>query len=89
LVFGRFGHRHTAFIGFHETGGTSPVTIDWSQIPVGIPVEKTLLRWIGFDVGMIYALGIVAFLIRFGLDYYSLTKCLKGKPFITSRFQVY
>jgi hypothetical protein len=42
---------------FTKTGGTSPVTIDWSQIPVGIPVEKTLLRWIGFDVGMIYALG--------------------------------
>jgi hypothetical protein len=28
-------------IGFHEDRfGTSPATIDWSQIPVGIPVEN-------------------------------------------------
>jgi hypothetical protein len=36
--------RDSTFIGFHEDrlGGTNPATIDWSQIPVGIPVEKTL-----------------------------------------------
>jgi hypothetical protein len=48
---GRFDHfRDSAFIGFHEDrlGGTNPATIDWSQIPVGIPL-KTSLRWIGFD----------------------------------------
>jgi hypothetical protein len=74
----------SAFIGFHEDRlGGSPATIDWSQIPVGIPVEKPLLRWIGFDCGNRYALGIAAFLIRFGLDYYSLTKVFKGKPFIS------
>jgi hypothetical protein len=40
---GRFDHfRHSAFIGFHEDrlGGTKSATIDWSQIPVGIPVEN-------------------------------------------------
>jgi hypothetical protein len=58
----------------------SPVTIDWSQIPVGIPVEKTSFEMDWFLTGgIIYALGIIAFMIRFGLDYYSLTKVLKGK----------
>jgi hypothetical protein len=45
---GWFDHfRHSAFIGFHEDrlGGTNPATIDWSQIPVGIPLKKPLLRW--------------------------------------------
>jgi hypothetical protein len=58
----------------------SPVTIDWSQIPVGIPVEKTSFEMDWFlTAGIVYALGIAAFLIRFGLDYYSLTKVFKGK----------
>jgi hypothetical protein len=58
----------------------SPVTIDWSQIPVGIPVEKTSFEIDWFlTAGFVYALGIAAFLIRFALDYYSLTKVFKGK----------
>ncbi|MGO4818761.1 M56 family metallopeptidase [Flavobacterium sp. W22_SRS_FP1] len=58
----------------------SPTTIDWSQIPVGIPVEKTSFEMDWFlTAGIVYALGIVAFLTRFGLDYYSLTKVFKGK----------
>jgi hypothetical protein len=41
LLFDHF--RHSALIGFHEDhGGTNPATIDWSQIPVGIPVERPL-----------------------------------------------
>jgi hypothetical protein len=58
----------------------SPATIDCSRIPVAIPVEKTSFEidWL-LTVGMIYAIGIVAFLIRFGFDYYSLTKVFKGK----------
>jgi hypothetical protein len=42
---GWFDHfRDSAFIGFHEDrlGGTNPATIDWSQIPVGIPLKKPL-----------------------------------------------
>jgi hypothetical protein len=58
----------------------SPTTIDWSQIPVGIPVEKISFEMDWFlTAGIVYALGIVAFMIRFGLDYYSLTKVFKGK----------
>ncbi len=58
----------------------SPTTIDWSQIPVGIPVEKISFEMDWFlTAGIVYALGIVAFLTRFGLDYYSLTKVFKGK----------
>jgi hypothetical protein len=76
--------RHSALIGFHEDRlvEPSPATIDWSQIPVGIPVERPLLRWIGFDCRIVYAWNS-RFLIRFGLDYYSLTKVFKGKPFIS------
>jgi hypothetical protein len=45
---GRFDHTYCPY-WFHETVWVEPTaTIDWSQIPVGIPVEKTL-RWIGFD----------------------------------------
>jgi hypothetical protein len=58
----------------------SPTIIDWSQIPVGIPVEKISFEMDWFlTAGIVYALGIVAFLTRFGLDYYSLTKVFKGK----------
>jgi hypothetical protein len=59
-------------------GWNNPATIDWSQIPVGIPVEKPLLRWIGFDCRN--RLCRNSLLIRFGLDYYSLSV---GKPFIS------
>jgi hypothetical protein len=46
---GRFGHTFLPLlVSRNRLGGTNPATIDWSQIPVGIPVEKTL-RWIGFD----------------------------------------
>jgi hypothetical protein len=51
---GRFDHfRHSAFIGFHEDrlGGTKSRNNRLVAIPVGIPVEKTSLRWIGFDCG--------------------------------------
>jgi hypothetical protein len=58
----------------------NPVTIEWSQIPVGIPVEKNSYEMDWFlTAGIVYALGIAVFLIRFGLDYYSLTKMFKGK----------
>jgi hypothetical protein len=58
----------------------SPTTIDWSQIPVGILIEKTSFEMDWFlTAGIVYALGIIAFMIRFGLDYYSLTKVFKGK----------
>jgi hypothetical protein len=41
------------------------------------------LRWIGFDCRDRLCPGNSRFLIRFGLDYYSLTKVFKGKPFIS------
>jgi hypothetical protein len=59
---------------------TSPETIDWSQIPIDIPIENTSFEIDWFlTAGIVYALGIVVFLTRFGLDYYSLTKVFKGK----------
>lgn len=55
-------------------------TIDWSQIPAAVPVEKSTyeIDWL-LTIGIIYTLGIVGFLFKFGLDYYSLTKVFKGK----------
>jgi hypothetical protein len=55
-------------IGFHEDLWVepSPQQSTGRKFPF-IPVEKTSLRWIGFDCGIVYALGIAAFLIRFGL----------------------
>jgi hypothetical protein len=70
-------------------GGTKSATIDWSQIPVGIPVENLFWDGLVLTVGIVYALGIVAFLIRFGLDYYSLTKVFRENRSSAGRFQVY
>jgi hypothetical protein len=59
----------------------STTTIDWSQIPAADPIEKSTydIDWF-LTVGIVYTLGVVAFLIRFGIDYYSLTKVFKGQP---------
>jgi hypothetical protein len=77
------------FIGFHEDrlGGTSPATIDWSQIPVGIPLKRPLWDGLVLTVGIVYALGIAAFLIRFGLLQFK--KCLRKNRSSAGRFQVY
>ncbi|EIA07407.1 M56 family metallopeptidase [Flavobacterium frigoris] len=58
----------------------SATAIDWSHIPAVIPIKKSTyeIDWF-LTIGMIYTLGIMGFLIRFGLDYYSLTKVFKGK----------
>ncbi|SDX40699.1 M56 family metallopeptidase [Flavobacterium degerlachei] len=58
----------------------SPTRIDWSQISAADSLEKSTFEIDWFlTVGIGYALGIVVFLIKFGLDYYSLTKVFKGQ----------
>lgn len=52
--------------------------IDWSQIPAAVEKKSFEIDWL-LTAGIVYALGIVTFLIKFVLDYYSLTKVFKGK----------
>jgi hypothetical protein len=43
---GRFDHFRSALLVFTKTIWVEPIppTIDWSQIPVGIPLKRPLLR---------------------------------------------
>ncbi len=53
---------------------------DWSKIPVTTSVENNdlVINWY-LVFGIVYGFGIVVFLIKFALDFYSLSKILKGK----------
>ncbi|MFV8370097.1 M56 family metallopeptidase [Flavobacterium sp. LB2R40] len=59
---------------------SSSKNIDWSRIPVTTSINND-----GFEInwyliaGIIYAIGIVLFLVKFGFDFYSLNTVLKGK----------
>jgi hypothetical protein len=55
-----------------STGRKFPLVSRWKN-----------LFWDGFDCRDRLCPGNSRFLIRFGLDYYSLTKVFKGKPFIS------
>ena len=50
------------------------------QIPMGTLLEKESfeINWF-LIVGIAYAIGLLFFLIKFGIDFFSLTKVLKGK----------
>jgi len=67
-----------------------PTHFDWSQIPIStttpiittptpdIQNEAFEINWY-LVLGIIYSIGILVFLIKFVLDFYSLSKVLKGK----------
>ncbi len=58
----------------------SPANIDWSKIPVTTTIENDNFEINWYLVfGIIYGIGIIVFLIKFVLDFYSLSKVLKGK----------
>ena len=58
----------------------SPTTLDWSKIPMTPTVENE-----GFEINwylvftIFYSIGILAFLVKFAFDFFSLSKVLKGK----------
>ena len=59
----------------------SPTHFDWSKIPVSAPHEKQTFEIDWYLVlGIAYGIGILLFLLKFALDFYSLKKVLKGKP---------
>ncbi|WP_281336076.1 M56 family metallopeptidase [Flavobacterium eburneipallidum] len=60
----------------------SPSNFDWSKIPMTTttPIENETfeINWyLVFTV--VYSIGILGFLVKFALDFYSLSKVLKGK----------
>jgi len=58
----------------------SPTSFDWSKFPVTTPIENNSFEINWYLVfGIIYGIGIIVFLIKFVLDFYSLSKVLKGK----------
>jgi hypothetical protein len=70
------------FIVFNRIIWIAPSTnkIDWSKIPVTTSIENNDLEINWYLVfGIVYGIGIVVFLIKFAIDFYSLSKILKGK----------
>ena len=59
---------------------TSPTNIDFSKIPLTTLVVKESFEINWYIVfAIVYGLGIVLFLLKLALDFYSLSKVLKGK----------
>ena len=58
----------------------TPINFDWSKIPVTNTVENDAFEINWYLVSaIVYGVGIVGFLMKFALDFYSLSKVLKGK----------
>ncbi len=59
----------------------TPTTFDWSNIPMTTPTvenEGIEINWY-LVLALVYSIGILGFLAKFALDFYSLSKVLKGK----------
>ena len=58
----------------------TPTNFDWSKIPVTNTVENEVfeINWYLF-FAFVYSIGILAFLVKFAFDFFSLSKVLKGK----------
>ena len=58
----------------------SPTTFDWSKIPVTNTVENEVFEINWYLVfAFVYSIGILAFLMKFAFDFFSLSKVLRGK----------
>ncbi|POY36824.1 peptidase M56 [Flavobacterium alvei] len=60
---------------------SNPTTFDWSNIPMTTPTvenEGFEINWY-LVLALVYSIGILGFLAKFALDFYSLSKVLKGK----------
>jgi len=58
----------------------SPAPVNWTAIPVQNTIKESTfeINWY-WVLGIIYAIGIALFLVKFAFDFFSLTKVLKGK----------
>ena len=58
----------------------TPTNFDWSKIPVTNTVENEAFEINWYLVfAFVYSIGILAFLMKFAFDFFSLSKVLKGK----------
>lgn len=70
------------FVTFTKTIWVKPSNenIDWSKFPASTPIENEVFEINWYLVfGIIYAIGMVLFLMKFAFDFFSLSKVLKGK----------
>ncbi|MDG2432931.1 M56 family metallopeptidase [Flavobacterium sp.] len=59
----------------------NPEPFDWSKMPVrAIAEEDTTERYIYFSLALLYTVGVLGLLTKFGFDFYSLRKLFKGQP---------
>ena len=58
----------------------TPTNFDWSKIPVTNTVENEVFEINWYLVfAFVYSIGILAFLVKFAFDFFSLSKVLRGK----------
>ena len=59
----------------------TPTTFDWSNIPMTTPTVENEAFEINWYIvfAFVYSIGILAFLMKFAFDFFSLSKVLKGK----------
>ncbi|RYJ51935.1 peptidase M56 [Flavobacterium petrolei] len=58
----------------------SPVNYDWSSLPITTTVnEDHTVEYIYLGLAVLYCMGALFLLTKFGLDFYSLQKVFKGK----------
>ncbi len=84
LILGLITSVVLPFVAFTKIVWVEPSTntIDWSQIPLTTSSEKDIseINWY-LVIGMLYAIGMLLFLLKLALDFYSLHHVLKGKHF--------
>jgi hypothetical protein len=58
----------------------SPTTFNWSKIPLTTPVENDAFEINWYLVfALVYSIGILGFLVKLAIDFYSVSKLLRGK----------
>jgi hypothetical protein len=84
LVLGLFTSVVLPLVAFTKIVWVEPSTntIDWSQIPLTTSSEKDIseINWY-LVIAMLYAIGMLLFLLKLALDFYSLHRVLSGKHF--------
>ena len=81
LLFGLVTAVILPLVTFKKVVWVEPLqdSLVWTQVPVsGAPEEAFEINWM-LVWGIIYAIGITTFLLRFCTDFYALKKALKGK----------
>ena len=80
LMAGLFTSVVVPLVFFTKIVWVAPTSNEMVQIPMKTILEKETfeINWI-LIIGVAYAIGLLVFLLKFGIDFFSLTKVLKGK----------